>query len=111
MTIEHLTPELKLTIETDVEAALRESLGRVASFFILSFDITEYRKDDDQCHLYVELMNDPTYLEAHSTYIAVLWTKGAAVQLLVGEDEDTEWDLNAGNLFSLMYCWAFGKEE
>ncbi|UPR55302.1 hypothetical protein ITG09_24315 (plasmid) [Vibrio cyclitrophicus] len=111
MTIEHLTPDLKLTIETEVEVAFREALGSIVSFFIISSDITEYRADDEQCHLYVELMNNPMHLEEHSTYIAVQWTKGEAVQLLVGEDEGTELSLNAGNLFSLMYCWAFGKEE
>ncbi|HHX8487644.1 hypothetical protein [Vibrio sp. 11-4(1)] len=111
MTIEQLTPDLKLTIETDVEVALRECLGQVASFFVLNFDITEYREDDEQCHLYVEIMNNPMHLKEQSTYVAVLWTKGEAVQLLVGEDEDTEWALNAGNLFALMYCWAFCKEE
>ena len=111
MANEHLTQELKLQILADTEVAFKEVLGNVANFFIVKAEINEYRHDDEECHLQVEIINQPNEMEPNHLYFAALWTKGEPVKLMLGEDQDIDWELNAVNLWSLMYCWTFCKEE
>ena len=107
-----LSKALESQIKLDVEMAIIMALGeKVHSMFIVKADVSEYRHDDDECILQVEIMNNPRHLEENTCYVGVLWTKGEPVQLLVGEDQDIEWSLTPENLWSLMYCWSFCKEE
>ncbi|PSW53039.1 hypothetical protein C0W50_19720 [Photobacterium leiognathi subsp. mandapamensis] len=107
-----LSQTLEAQIKLDVEMAIITALGEKAyPMFVLDCQVAEYRHDDKECLLQVEIMNNPRHLEENTCYVGVLWTQGEPVQLLVGEDQDTQWPLTAGNLWSLMYCWSFCKEE
>ncbi len=111
MAIPNLSKEREQQAVSETVAAFRAVLGNVSDDFNVKAEVNDYRHDDGECTLSVEVDNRPETMEANNVFFCALWTKGGSVQLLVGEDNDIEWTLDAGNLWSLMYCWTFCKPE
>lgn len=111
MAIPNLSKELEQQVITETVAAFRKCLGQSEKYFNLKAEVSDYRKDDNECTLRVEIDNKAEELGPNNVFFCALWQNGVGVDLLVGEEEDIEWGLTPENLWSLMYCWSFCKPE
>lgn len=97
-------------IKTALEA-LCSAFGSAAVYFSVEVEINEWRKDDEECLLTVDITHHNEHLNQGNIWALLYVDESDSVFMMLGEDGDQEMELNSENLWSYAYLNAFCKPQ